>query len=236
MVPQLRKNVAYALLLVAIPLAVLMVFLGNYALLLSSGQYLSSVAEKTATPYMAAPPVTPDLAAKISADVISYIRGSQPQLAYSSHFSQEELLHLNDVRSRVAKSFYLLYLLAAATAVTAILAFVITHNGGIFLLRRALFAAGVLTIALAVFLALAFLSFSPAFTAFHRVLFGSSQWQFPSGYLLVNLFTEGFFAEFARDVIAASLVQGTAVFLAAVVMGWFYSARKNNSKKKRAKS
>ncbi len=235
MASRLKRNIAYALFLVAVPSAVLMIFLGNYVFLLSSSQYLSFVAEETATPHRAMPQVTPGIAAKISADVISYVKGSQPQLAHSSYFKAEELSHLNDVRGKVAKSFYLLHFLAAATAVTAILAFLMTPNERLFLLRRALLAAGVLIIVLAVFLALASLSFSSAFTAFHKILFGSSQWQFPFGYLLVNLFTESFFAKFARDVVLATLIQGILLLAAAAVIGRFYNA-KSNSKKKEAKA
>mgnify|MGYP001572941975 FL=1 len=203
--------------------AALLIFLGNYVFLVSNSQYLSSLGAATATPHLAKPSITSDLAAKIFSDVTAYVKGSQPMLSHSSYFTQEELSHLADVRNKVEKSFYLFYLLAAASSVFAF-SMVLRNSMGISIIRRALSAAGILTVALALFLALVSLSFGSAFVAFHKILFSSSQWLFPQHYLLVNLFTEEFFAAFARDVVVGSIIQGIALFIAAVVIGKFYDA------------
>lgn len=224
----------YAVIVAAIPF---LAVLANYAFLLSSNSYLYSLAATTATPENALPRIVPETAAAASKDVIAYVKGAESELQYASYFRPEELSHLADVRAVMSASFTLIYFLAAVIAALMVGLFVASRNVAafVFALRRTLFLSGIATVAVVIVLFLASLSFEFSFVTFHKILFNSSQWQFPSGYLLVNLFTEAFFAKFSRDVVLATLIQGILLLAAAVLIGRFYNMN-NNAKKKGSKA
>ncbi|MBI2580654.1 DUF1461 domain-containing protein [Candidatus Woesearchaeota archaeon] len=215
----------------------LLVLAGNPAFLLSSDTYLYSLAAATATPQNSRPEVDPSSAAAVSADVIGYIKGNSDRIKHASYFREEELLHLADVRHKVAAFHLFFYFIAALTAITFFIAFAAAKGAKNLMpaIRAVLFAAGAAATAISAVFSLLSLNFGVLFTGFHKILFGSSQWQFPSDYLLVNLFTEGFFAKFALDVVLAALIQGILLLAAAAIIGGSCNA-KNNAKKKEAKA
>ena len=92
-------------------------------------------------------------------------------------------------------------------------------------LKPAFFAAGAAAVAVSVSLFILSLNFDASFTGFHVVLFAGSQWQFPSNYLMVNLFTADFFAGIARAVVAAAFVEGLALVLASFIIGKLYNRK-----------
>src|SRR3989344_1418614 len=90
----------------------LLVFLGAYAVLISDSGSISALASRTATPWLAEPPIANAEALAASSEVIDYVRGG-PEIARKSYFREEELSHLSDVRRVILKSFLLLKILAA---------------------------------------------------------------------------------------------------------------------------
>lgn len=207
----------------------LLIFFANYAFLLSSNQYLYSLAATTTTPHNSQPEIESAAAAAAAVDIIAYVRGDAPALFYASYFRPEELLHLADVRKLVSASFAAIYSLAAVIVVSVFGLFVANSKFADFAAaaRKAILWSGAVTVALAaaVFL-LSLLKFDSAFSAFHLALFRGSQWQFPSHYLLVNLFTTDFFARFAKDVVVGSLIQGIGLVIFAVTAGKLYGSYK----------
>ncbi len=221
-----KKPVKIAIAAAAVCIA-LLVFAGNAAFLLSSNHYLYSLAAATATPQNSRAAVDPETAALISADVVSYVRGWR-NMKYASLFSSEELSHLADVRDKVALFKLSFYILVAATAAAflTILAMDKDLRKFVVIFGRALFASGAIAVAISTILfLLSSANFDASFTVFHKILFGSSQWQFPSDYLLVNLFTAGFFASFAKAVVVAAFAEGLALMLVSVVVGKFYNQK-----------
>ncbi len=215
-----------AAILVCLPL---LIFFANYAFLLSSNQYLYSLSASTAALRNSQPEPESAAAAAVAADVIAYVRGDVATLSYASYFRPEELLHLADVRKLVSVSFAAIYFLAAVVALSVFGLFVANRKFADFAAaaRKAVLWSGAVTVALAatVFL-LSLLKFDSAFSAFHFAFFRSSQWQFPSHYLLVNLFTTEFFARFAKDVVAGSLIQGMGLVIFVVTAGKLYGSYK----------
>lgn len=194
-----------------------MIILASYAFLLSSNGYLYSLAAATATPENAAQQMTRETATAVSADVIAYVKGDESGMQYASYFRPEELSHLADVRAVMSALFALMYFLAVVTAASIVWLFVISRNTAsfIFALKQAFFWSGLAAVASVAILFIASLGFDLAFTAFHKLLFRSGQWQFPSDYLLVNLFTTDFFAGMARDILLGSLFFGVSLIAAA---------------------
>ncbi len=199
------------------------VFLSNFAVVLSSPGYLNSLAHSTSTWEEAYPGIgLQDAADSIAADAISYVTGKSAAITGSSYFREEELSHLADVKHRVALFRLFLYFLASATAAAFLAVFTMAKNlkKSMAVARRILFASGALAAAISVILFLLSLNFDASFTGFHMILFGGShQWQFPSDYLLVNLFTADFFAAIAKAAVAADFVEGLAMMLASVIIG-----------------
>ncbi len=213
----------------------LLFFLLNYSLLLSSSSYLSSLESRTATPQLAEPALSPSQAAAVSSDVVSYVRGSSQLLSSSAYFTAREVSHLADVRKTMRLFTLALYLSAAAAVISALLLFVLSPNlpAFFFSARRAVFAAGMATIAASLLLILAASgSFDFLFMNFHAVFFRNGNWQFPSNYLLVNLFTSGFFSGFAKDIVVGAIINGIALVIAALLSGYFHAI----AKLKRAKA
>ena len=226
MVAKSKRVTSIAMVAAAVCIA-LLIFACNVSFLLSSNHYLYSLGAATATPQNSRVPVDSETAASISVDVVSYIRGGSERMQYPAAFTNEELSHLADVRHKVALFQASFYFLAAATAVASfiILALVKDLRKFVVVFGQVLFASGAIAVAISALFFLLSLDFDASFTVFHKILFGSSQWQFPSDYLLVNLFTADFFASFARAVVVAGFVGGLVLILVSLVMGKFYNPK-----------
>lgn len=206
------------------------VFLSNFAVVLSSPGYLNSLARSTSAWEGAYPAIgSQDAAESVAADVISYVTGKSAFITSSSYFREEELSHLADVKRKVALFRLLFYFLAAAAALAFFALFALVKNLKKFVVvaGRVLFASGALAASISVILLLLSLNFDASFTGFHKVLFAGGHWQFPPDYLLVSLFTAGFFAAIAKAAVAAAFVEGLAMMLASVAVGrcWAVSGK-----------
>ncbi len=229
---KLGLGVAQLLIALIAVMAPIIITLGNFAFLLSSDSYLYNLASSTNTVQSSDLRLGFDVSAgsvagMVSKDVIAYVKGSQAEMLYSSYFRPEELSHLADVRRKV-KGFQLFFYSAVAAAVAIFsVAFAIARSVRKFVLalKPAFFAAGAAAVAVSAGLFILSLNFGPSFTAFHKLFFAGSQWQFPSNYLLVNLFTADFFAGIARAVVAAAFVEGLALMLASLIIGKFYNPK-----------
>lgn len=197
------------------------VFFSNFAVALSSPGYLSSLARSTSTWEQAYPAVgSPDVASSIAAGVVSYISGKSAAIAAASYFREEELSHLDDVRHKVAlfRLFFYLTALAAFAAFLAVVSGAKNPKESMVAVRRLLLVSGASAAAVSIVLFLLSLNFGASFTGFHIILFSGGQWQFPSYYLLVNLFTEAFFSAVAKAAVAAAFAEGLAMVLASVLI------------------
>lgn len=202
------------------------VFLSNFAVVLSSPGYLNSLARSTSAWEGAYPAIgSQDAAESVAAGVVSYVTGKSAFITGSSYFREEELSHLADVKRKVALFRLLFYFIAAVVALAffAVVATAKNLNKFIRLTVRILFASGALAAAVSVILFLLSLNFDASFTGFHKIFFAGGHWQFPSDYLLVSLFTAGFFAAIAKAAVAAAFAEGLAMMLASVAIGRFWA-------------
>lgn len=194
--------------------------MGNYFFLFSNSSYILSLASSASS-------VQIENEAAVASDVLSYVKGNSPAILNSALFRPEELSHLSKVKARVLQSFLLFFALALLTTISAaILAY--PHSSFEKLMpvfSKGIGISGMAVVAIAVLIWLFSLDFSPAFDLFHIVFFSNDQWQFPSDYLLVNLFTEGFFFSFASAVVFASFAQGVVMVLSAVLLGRAYGKK-----------
>ena len=206
---------------------VVMIFLGNLAFVLSSDGYVLSKAASYATPALASSNVAPEIASAASADVLAFVKGESSTLSYASLFRPGEISHLSDVRSRLMLSYLALYVSVALAAVSLLILFLASGSLGKFLLvlRQFFFWSGIAALVLVGFAFILSMSFDSSFSAFHKIVFGSSQWAFPSDYLLVNLFTGSFFSAMAFDVFVGVLINAVLLIIVAAAIGAFWSLK-----------
>jgi integral membrane protein (TIGR01906 family) len=201
--------------------ALLLVFFLNYLVLISSQSYIGSLEDRTATPFFANPALNYSEAQEVSSSVVSYVRGDSKEFSSASFFTAVEVSHLSDVRTVMTKISRLALPFAAAAAVSIFLVVFLSRNNWFFALKKAVLISGIACVMVSIVLFLAsFLDFSSLFVSFHHFFFPQGNWQFPENYLIINLFTEEFFSAFAKDIVIGALINGIALVLAALTIGY----------------
>lgn len=113
-------------------------------------------------------------------------------------FTEEEKSHLEDVH-RIIRTVKIM-----SIAFAVILAFIMVRLSMLkdfkTSIQRILFFSGISTLALLLIIFLLSLNFSSFFEAFHNLLFPQGNYSFPSQYLLIKLFPEAFFSDFAKKM------------------------------------
>ncbi|MFH0870398.1 MAG: DUF1461 domain-containing protein [archaeon] len=131
-------------------------------------------------------------------------------------FTEKERAHLEDVQHRIV---FLKYLgIISAVALTAIIFRIRSkskHNKDgkgkdskafVTTLKRIFLYSGISAITLIALLFLLSLSFPAFFEAFHKVLFPAGNYAFPSDSLLITMFPEKFFQDYARKMLFHSAI------------------------------
>ncbi|MBW2990244.1 DUF1461 domain-containing protein [Candidatus Woesearchaeota archaeon] len=113
-------------------------------------------------------------------------------------FLPEERAHLEDVRNAIswvkALGIGALVLLIAIIIRLSILKDFKPN------LRRIFFYSGISTLAVLLIIFVLSLNFTPFFDVFHKILFPQGNYTFPSHYLLIRLFPQAFFNDFAKKM------------------------------------
>ena len=116
----------------------------------------------------------------------------------------EERVHLEDVRNIIR-----------AVKVVGIVSFVLLIGAIIWLnrlkgfkpnLRKILVYSSISALAVLAILFVLSLNFPAFFESFHKILFPQGNYSFPSYYLLIKLFPEAFFNEFAKKMLFHVLI------------------------------
>ncbi|HJX05841.1 MAG TPA: DUF1461 domain-containing protein [Candidatus Nanoarchaeia archaeon] len=119
-------------------------------------------------------------------------------------FMPEERVHLEDVRNIIR-----------AVKVVGIVSFVLLIGAIIWLnrlkgfkpnLRKILVYSSISALAVLAILFVLSLNFPAFFESFHKILFPQGNYSFPSYYLLIKLFPEAFFNEFAKKMLFHVLI------------------------------
>jgi|GEM_PF-2128859 len=140
-----------------------------------------------------------------------------------------ERAHMNDVR-RVFDAMKIMFAVVVAVLISEVV-FIITkskrgrhskrdrrtdRDNHFDPMRKGFLYGGAATLAIVLLLALSSLfDFSSFWTAFHHVLFPQGNWTFPYDSVLITLFPEEFFQNFARQVLLAAGAFSLIAMLAA---------------------
>jgi integral membrane protein (TIGR01906 family) len=153
-------------------------------------------------------------------NLLQYITGENSNIAHYdlNVFSAKEQDHLKDVHwvIRIVKYLTIISLAWLAWITYSKLK---THEGKTFLHKTLLYTAysGVITIMI---LAILGINFTWFFEMFHKIFFPQGNYSFPATSLLIIMFPEGFFRDFAIKIIIHSMVLFALCYFIATRINW----------------
>ncbi len=128
-------------------------------------------------------------------NLLSFFKGSDLNFTL---YSEEEILHLYDVRNLILAS-----IITTIFLFTLILVNFLREDKEI--IKDNLILGGSLSIGLTAALSLVFLNFSSSFQKFHEIFFTNNYWQLPSDSTLIQLFPETFFFNALLHIVLYSI-------------------------------
>lgn len=175
---------------------VALIFLGNFVFLMNNSSFYSSEFSKLG------------VNATTAANVVSFVSGKSP---LGSEFNNTESSHLKDVKRilTAVKQFYYTSVILLAAAV------IYLFKSGKFLqlMPKTFILSGSISLLLLLAIFLASLNFDSFFSLLHKPFFSSGTWLFPADSLLISLFPEQFFSDFARTFFILVLVNSSAFLI-----------------------
>lgn len=138
---------------------------------------------------------------ELTTNVIEYLKEGKALDAEA--FTEDEMKHLEEVRTLARTTLYTLYALIALTISLA--AYLLIKNKAIAF--STLYHAGIATAAASITLILLLsFAFDQTFTAFHNLLFRNELWILPAESTLIRLFPKEFFTDFAIKIALNSII------------------------------
>jgi integral membrane protein (TIGR01906 family) len=119
-------------------------------------------------------------------------------------FAPEEKSHLSDVRKNICAVKWIGIISLVLLIIGIIRLY--TLNDFKLNLKRIFVYGSISTFALLVILFVISLNFPSFFEGFHKLLFPQGNYIFPADYLLIKLFPEGFFMDYAREMFFHTLI------------------------------
>jgi len=174
--------------LILILLIPIIVYLSSFGILVYDSDYYSTLTAEYSSVD----------ASQMNKDMVEYFKTGLVPSSFSE-FNEKERVHLKDVRDVIQS---LLWVLMASVVLF------------VFLLRFAkdrqkiIFYGGIITVVLPI---LFFLPFDLLFTQMHNLFFKPGSWVFASNALLVILYTQNFFFEFAKSIILSGFCLGLVI-------------------------
>jgi integral membrane protein (TIGR01906 family) len=132
------------------------------------------------------------------------------QIPELNGFSAEEKSHLSDVRKNINAVKWI----GVISLVLLIIGIIRLYTLKDFKsnLKRIFVYGSISTFAVLVILFVISLNFPSFFESFHKLLFPQGNYTFPVDYLLIKLFPEGFFKDFAREIFFHTLIMSLIFF------------------------
>jgi hypothetical protein len=158
-----------------------------------------------------------------------FLKNKKADASYISEFNEVEQEHLYEVKSIMHVFFGILNFALIIYIISMLLLFRLDKENFPLKIGRSFFYGGIASIAVIAVLFLASLNFDWLFTVFHKLLF-NTQWQFPSDYLLIQLFPINFFISKFVKIMVISFVSSLIV----TAIGFFIKEKylKKNKVKK----
>lgn len=192
------------LLIAVSAILVALIFFGNFVFLLNNNGFYSSEFSKLGVNATAA------------SNVVSFVNGKS---SLSGKFGYDESSHLEDVKSLLTSVKHLYH--AAIVLLAAAVIYLFRTRKFLKLMPKIFVISGAVSLLLLLVLFLLSLNFSTLFGILHKPFFASGTWLFPADSLLIQLFPEQFFSDFARTFFLLLLVNSSAF----LIIGLFIKKR-----------
>ncbi len=175
---------------------VALIFLGNFVFLLNNSGFYSSEFSKLG------------VNATSASNVISFVNGKSP---LGREFNAAESSHLEDVKNVLASVKRLYY--AAVLLLAAFVIYLFSKKWFMQLMPKAFVISGAVSMLLLLVAFVASLNFDAFFSVLHKPFFASGTWLFPADSLVIQLFPEQFFSDFAKMFFLLILVNSSAFLI-----------------------
>ena len=139
----------------------------------------------------------------ITKDLFQYFQSNDFSKPNFSYFKENENKHLLDVKIVIINSLMLLEIILLVFILWIV--FISDQRNKIFLYGSLLM--------ILINILFAVIPFDLLFDNFHFTLFTEGSWRFPQDYLLVNIYTQGFFYDFALNIWMISTIISILVFV-----------------------
>ncbi len=152
----------------------------------------------------------------------TFVRLSDESESEAVNFSNNEIMHLKDVRSLLLNIF-ILYC-AAILLFIAVTFFIIKINSSASLkdLGMVFIISSGIVLFFILILYLLGNNFPFLFDGFHKMFFPQGNYSFPSGSLIITIFPFGFFYDFFLRIILSSAVLSVIIMAVGIILMTFY--------------
>lgn len=170
--------------------------------------------------------ISPNFVAK---EVISYLKGDINNLNRSGIFTNEEIIHMKDVKNLFIASKYVFLLLLTITVLTAI--YTIRKYSLYDFLKNVIKYFILTSIIIIGIFFIAFLNFNESFTIFHEILFTNDYWLLdPDTSIIINIMPEEFFMAHASNIVLIFSLISFIILIFIIILIKLIKRRKNNVK------
>ena len=166
----------------------------------------------------------------IATEVIDYLKGNIYNLNRSGIFTNEEIIHMKDVKNLFIASKYTFILLIAAIIILTAVYIIKKHSIYDFLknIVKYFILTSIIIIGI---LFIAFLNFSESFTTFHEILFTNDYWLLdPNTSIIINIMPENFFMAHAANIGLIFSIISFIILIFIIILMKLIKGRKNNVK------
>lgn len=136
----------------------------------------------------------------IADEVIGYLKNDFDNLNKNNYYTNEEIIHMKDVKDLFSISKYILYVCIFLVIIISILYFS-KHKSLYTLLNKCIKYFILIVITISLFLLVAFFNFSESFNTFHEILFTNDYWLLDMDTsIIINIMPEEFFMAHAQNI------------------------------------
>jgi hypothetical protein len=162
-------------------------------------------------------------------DYDTQVRFNDEIKSEATNFSDDEIRHLEDVRSLLLKIFVLYCAGILLFIITTF--FIIKIKTGIFLkdLGTVFMISSGIVLFFILLLYLLGNNFPVLFDNFHRLFFPQGNFSFPSGSLIITIFPFGFFYDFFLRIILSSAVLSAVILAVGIILINVYRFKKHST-------
>jgi integral membrane protein (TIGR01906 family) len=194
-----RKNLLKITLIISIVSLIIVIFLSSFAQLAFNKEYYLSLQRK----HGVYETLGENQTVNMTENVVGFLQGKN-DLAY---FSDDEKSHMQDVKGVFNNLFGIFYPSLFIFIVCFVMIIYLDKKDALHSISEVFVYAGGISILILIIFFLLSINFSDLFMNFHKVFFPQGNYLFPRDSLLLKLFPEGFFKDFAIRIFVYSAIK-----------------------------